>query len=660
MRYFLILVLFIFSFNLKAEDLREKLSFLYNQGKYEEAISLCKEKLKVSKDKFYYLNLALLYEEKGDVFSGLSVLKEALPFYKEDKDIIFQLARFYFLTSNQKDSIRFFKKYLSLAPQDKRAYFYLGLNYEDLKKFNQAERFYRKALEIDPYFNLVLFKLSELYFKEGKDSKAVNILKELKQLEPSIKSVYKKLALLYFKQGKFLLSFKEASKFLEMVPSDREVQLVLKSSKKKLGKEFFRKEAEKLALARKKKKAQVSSFVKGNIPRVRVCIAEKLKNFEFKLTEKAFLYKGDLAIFKLDKNTLYKISLTPQGLLKLSDDKGRVVSKELEPPLIIKSESPYFLIGVFGLNYAQGKYWSKNLDTFFRGSLFINTKDKSLYLVNILNLEEYLYGVLPSEVSSNWPESALSAQAVVARTKALEGLGRKNRDYDFSNTYSFQVYLGASKENKATNSAVDKTRGLVLVDKEGLPLNVYYCSNCGGHTREGKEYRGVLDSDKDIKKFPLTPFEFYEWVTGEPEVFCKTRGVLKSRFRWQRFYPQKKFLENLSRIFNLGRIKKIEILERDVSSHICKLKISGENGYRIIDSEFKIREVLDGLRSTLFWIERKSSSEDNNSYFLIWGGGFGHGKGLCQFGAKGMAEKGYSYLEILQHYFPDSSLKKLY
>ena len=660
MRYFILFLLFLLSTELEAQDLRERLASLYNQGKYEEAVILCEKEIEVSPNKFYYLNLALINEELGDISSSLSVLEEAFSQYKRDKDVIFHLGRVYLISSSYRESISLFKRYLKFEPQDRRAYFYLGLSYEYLGEVKQAERYYKKSLKIDPYFVLPLLRISDLYLAQGKYKEAEVVLKKIKEIEPSINSVYKKLALLYFRQGRFLLSFKEASKFLEMKPSDKEAQSVLKLSKKKLGEEFFRKEAQKLALARKKKKAKVTSFVRGKIPQVRVCIAKNISKFEFKVTEEALLYSKGLAVFKLDKNTLYKISLTSQGLVRLLDDKGRLISGRLRVPLTIKGASPTFLIGVFGLRYAHGRYWAKSLDSFFRGSLTINIKGKSLYLVNFLNLEEYLYGVLPSEVSSNWPKEALCAQAIVARTKALRVvLRRGEREYDFSNTYSFQVYLGASKETKATNEAVDRTRGLILVDEKDSPLQVYYSSNCGGHTQGIGKSHGVLDANRSIKKFPLTPLELYEWVTGEPPVFCKVEGALKSRFRWQRFYSKQEFFKMLEKASGLREVDKFEILERSFSSHVSKIKIIGKNTERVVSSELRVRRALDDLRSGLFWKEF-IYSEKGPSYLIIWGGGFGHGRGLCQFGAKGMAQEGYSYEDILKHYFPSAYLKKLY
>jgi len=659
----LILLVNLIVLNVYADSFRDDLAFLYSQGELDKAIVLCKKQMHNSEDsRFYYLNLALLYEEAGNINEAISVLKQAYLKYK-DEDIIFHLGRMYFLSSQNKESIYFLTEYTSRSPRDEKAYFYLGLNYEDLNKTNAAIGHYQKSLELDPYFILPLVRMSHIYFENNNLNMAAKYANKIKKLEPSVKSAYKILALSSYRSKDYVSSFRESDKFLNMVPADKEIMLVHRSSKKKLGEDYFIREREKTRKSRKDKLMTVGSYVDDKaIPEVKIQIAEQIDSFEFKSTKGSVLYRKGLPVFKFQKNTLYKFSLSKyKNLLNLTDSRGRIIARDLQPPVVLKADNPVSLFGVFGLKHAEGTYWSKTLDNFFRGNLEVKILSGRMRLINTLNLEEYLYGVVPAEVSSSWPDEALCAQAVVARTRAYKALGTHRRNgFDFCNTVHCQVYLGASSERTSTNLAVDKTRGLILTygDK---PLDIYYSSNCGGHTQASEQFLGVKDTDRRLEfSFPLTPLELYRWLTREPDVFCRQKARERSRFRWQRIYSSGELDKIVTRSSSLADVERLSVLKRNVSGHINSLKIESSSGQEIIDSEFDIRKTLDDLRSSLFRAEIKYTKEQKPQYFIFWGGGFGHGMGLCQYGVKGMADKGYSYKRILRHYFPQSTLKKTY
>ncbi|MBN2120382.1 MAG: SpoIID/LytB domain-containing protein [Candidatus Omnitrophica bacterium] len=661
------LSLFIFSifliFGCLAQDSREDLARLSNQEDLTQALDLCRDQIDKSKDnEFYYLNLALLYEDEGSLDQAVSLLEKAYLKHKTPP-ILFHLGRLSCLSGQAKKAVNFLEEYLARNPSDEKACFYSGLAYEDLGKRRDALKYYNKSLQIDPYFVLPLLRIADIYFQEGRFSLAVKTLVRVKGLDPSIKSVYKRLASSFFKIKDYLASFKESSKFLSMIPEDRQMQLVLKSSKEKLGEDFFRREREKTKKNRKEAEFNVTSFVEDEeVPEVKVCIAEDIDSFEFKATLGGVLYAKGFAVFHLDSNVLYKIAIEPgRNSLSLIDQDTRILARNLECPVFIKSKDKMFLLGVFGLTHGQGAYWSETVDNFFRGSFKIILKEGKICLVNKLNLEEYLYGVLPSEVQADWPTHALYAQAVLARTKALKGLGMySSRGFDFYNTVAYQVYLGATKERGSTNQAVNKTRGMVIA-REGDIFDVYYSSNCAGHTQETELFKGVIDAKNDLGlKFPLTALGLYNWLVDSPKVFCRQEKEQKSKFRWQRLYAKEELDEITNRSLGFGDILKLRVIKRNASGHINYLKIKAKAEEENIDSEYKIRKALDDLRSSFFRVETKYTKQGRLQYFIFWGGGFGHAKGLCQYGAKGMADKGYSYQDILKHYFPDARLKKAY
>jgi len=639
----------------------QRLNILYNRGELDKSVSLSENKVYGENPSLNdYLNLALLYEEEGDYSKAVSLLKKADSLYRGERDILFHLGRILCLDSKSKESIYFLKKYLSKNRGDKKAYFYLGLDYEDLGRDSLALRYYRYALRRDKYFVLPLLREAGLYFKKKDYFKAATSLSEIKDYDPSIKQVYKDLAVVSLKIKDYLASFKEAGKFLSMAPKDKEAEKVLKEAKQRLGKGFFERERGKAAEYRQKKTAQVFAFAKGiDIPEIKVCISEGLKNFEFKVTGKFIAYSGNKPVLSLGKGFLYRIE-AGNNKLKVITPKGRAV---LDGGLVLVPESKEYLFGIFGTFGNKGSYYAKSSDGFFRGRLKIIVEGKGrMRLVNILNLEEYLYGVLPSEIPSTWPKQAILAQAVLARTKALSGIGMyKGLGFDFYNTVRYQVYRGVENECKSAVSAVNATRGVVLTLPSGEE-DIYYSSNCGGYTRGYKGVKGVEESNKPLGiEFPLSPLDLYNWLASDPDVFCSLDKENKSRFRWQRIYTGRE-LSNLvsGGTGGLKEVGGIRVLKRNISGHIDSLKVISSGGEEEIDSELKIRRILGGLRSSLFRVEIKYDKDGNPEYFIFWGGGFGHGKGLCQYGAKGMADRGYSYQDILRHYFPGSFLKRSY
>ncbi len=639
----------------------QRLNILYNRGELGKAVSLSENKVygeNSSPDD--YLNLALLYEEEGDYSKAVSLLKKADSLYREERDILFHLGRILCLDSKSKESIHFLKKYLSKNRGDKKAYFYLGLDYEDLGRDALALRYYRYSLRRDKYFVLPLLREAGIYLKKKDYFKAAAFLSEIKGYDPGIKQVYKDLAFVSLKLKNYLASFKEAGKFLSMSPKDKEAEKVIEEAKQRLGKGFFKREREKTAEYRQKKTAQVFAFAKGiGIPEIKVCISEGLKNFEFKVTGKFIAYLENKPVLSLEKGILYRIE-AGNNKLNIITPKGAAI---FDGGLVLVPESKGYLFGIFGTLGGKGSYYAKSSDGFFRGRLKIIVDGKGrMRLVNVVNLEEYLYGVLPSEIPSTWPKQAILAQAVLARTKALSGIGMyKGLGFDFYNTVRYQVYRGVENECKSAVSAVDATRGVILTLPSGVE-DIYYSSNCGGHTRGYKGVKGVKENSKPLRiEFPLSPLDLYNWLGSEPDVFCSLSKNNKSRFRWQRIYTEQELSNLVSDNTDSSKeVREIRVLKRGISGHIDSLKIMGPGVEKEIDSELKIRRILGGLRSSLFRVEVKYGKDGNPEYFIFWGGGFGHGRGLCQYGAKGMADKGYSYQDILRHYFPGSSLKRSY
>ena len=272
----------------------------------------------------------------------------------------------------------------------------------------------------------------------------------------------------------------------------------------------------------------------------------------------------------------------------------------------------------------------------YRGKIEVIREQKGLLVVNELPLEFYVAGLINQEISSKWPIEVVKTQAVIARTYALyQKKKRAAGDYHVEATVVDQVYSGNMTEDERSLYAVKETIGEVLTYKGELALAVYH-SNSGGMTEDakniwGKDYpylRQVKSSfDKDSSHF--------SWILNmSPQ---SVEAALKDAG-----YPIAD-IQNIIPIYttNSGRVIKVMM-------HYAggKLEMSGEDLRKAVG--------YDKLKSTMFTVEIVNSS------FVFNGKGYGHGVGLSQWGAKGMAEKGYTYTEILEHFYPGTRIERIY
>jgi len=263
----------------------------------------------------------------------------------------------------------------------------------------------------------------------------------------------------------------------------------------------------------------------------------------------------------------------------------------------------------------------------------IRTEKKALLVVNHLDVEKYLYGVLYHEMPHYWPMEALKAQAVAARTFALY---RKkimvDKDYDVTSDIYSQVYGGHSSERRQTRKAVDQTKGKALT-YEGEILPSYYHSICAGRTENANEVFGI---DLPPLKGVLCPY-------------CRgAKGM-----RWKASFSLKDIEKRLNAYgIKVKGLTSITAGKREASGRLKTLKIKDKNGSREIKG-YKFRLALgpNKIRSTDFTIK----TTRRGVYFK--GEGWGHGVGMCQWGVFGMAKKRYNYQKILRYYYPGAKIE---
>lgn len=316
----------------------------------------------------------------------------------------------------------------------------------------------------------------------------------------------------------------------------------------------------------------------------------------------------------------------------------------------------------------QSKQFDGKTDRLYRGSLEVIPTQFGLTVVNIVELEQYLQGVVCLEMSPGYPPEALRAQAIAARTYAIKNKGRnKAQGFDLDDTARCQVYGGYSSEDPRSNAAVASTAGMVLTYHDDL-IDAVYSSTCGGITESAESawnravpyLVSVTDISEDTEQsLPSTEEDWAAFFKSSPAMCCFQPKYAKAEaFRWVKLITRKELEAGLPDKYCVGTLQDIVPLNRGSSGRITSLKLVGSDRSVVIDSELTIRGTLGKLNSSAFTVDIYRDDNDIPVVFAFWGGGWGHGIGLCQVGAVGMALQGSSYQEILTHYYQGTKIEQ--
>lgn len=272
----------------------------------------------------------------------------------------------------------------------------------------------------------------------------------------------------------------------------------------------------------------------------------------------------------------------------------------------------------------------------YRGLAELSVADKGILVVNQLPLEEYLVGLINCEISSAWPIEAVKAQAIIARTYALNRkMSRMASPYHLESSVMDQVYEGCLIEDSRARRAVFETEGEVLTFGGGI-IQAFYHSSCGGRTEASENIWGAS----------------LPYLRGVDCQYCLTSPAATT---WEYSLPLKEIEERLraaghkvSGLYDMkpgavnsrGRLKQIALFASKGSGTISGEQFRKAVGYGVI-------------KSTRFTLK------NSNNEISFSGSGNGHGVGLCQWGAKQRALDGFRCEEILSYYYPGTELKKL-
>ncbi|MCW9680289.1 SpoIID/LytB domain-containing protein [Dolichospermum planctonicum UHCC 0167] len=271
-------------------------------------------------------------------------------------------------------------------------------------------------------------------------------------------------------------------------------------------------------------------------------------------------------------------------------------------------------------------------DRWFRGRTLVVPTGNGLTAVNWVDLEEYLYSVIGGEMNSSWPEEALKAQAIAARTYALYERERQRRNpvYDLGDSPDrWQIYKGVSSESPKTYNAADQTAGQILTYNNQIILSVFHACS-GGHT----------ENVEDVWSTRVP------YLRAVPDFDQKIKDQKIKECNWTKTFTPR---EISARIFGIGNVKEMIIENVSPFRSVKTLKIIGNKGTKILQGE-EVRTALK-INSTRFIVNK-----DANGSFILQGLGFGHGLGMSQWGAYELAKRGANHLQILGYYYQGVAL----
>jgi stage II sporulation protein D len=360
-------------------------------------------------------------------------------------------------------------------------------------------------------------------------------------------------------------------------------------------------------------------------------------------------------------------------------------------------------------------HWERREDQRFTGSLRLLQNERSVQVINVVPIEEYLASVISSEMSASSSLNLLEAHAIVSRSWLLAQLGRSARQkrhtgaragsdtqverirwYDREDHDRFDVcaddhcqrYQGITKATSpSVRQAIERTRGIVLMHA-GEICDARFSKSCGGITEPFETvwepvrhpYLASVPDRVDSREGEVVAEREEQaraWIMASPDAFCNTndRAVLSQVllnydqetvdfYRWKVEYAQHDLARMIAQKSGIvfGPIVDLIPVERGPSGRLVRLTIVGRGRSMTIGKELEIRRTLSPthLYSSAFIVEKRGEKDGVPEHFRLTGAGWGHGVGMCQIGAAVMGMNGYTPEQILSHYFRGAALHPRY
>ena len=438
-----------------------------------------------------------------------------------------------------------------------------------------------------------------------------------------------------------------------------------------------------LQIAREAEMRQITKTPSSDV--VRVGISSNgfttwvYKNISIFGTAEILICDGDMVVANFPANTNLKFTLNNDGTITVTQDDGTIITQISNTVRIL---CPNGLLGVKDLKRA-------GTQALYHGAFELaKTNNGYFNLVNLIEVEDYLKGVVPNEMPVHFGLEALKAQSVSARNYVLSPRTKSSPNYDVVDSVASQVYFGANTEKPLSNRAVEETEGIVALYDWELIL-AQYSSTAGGYT---ESYSNAF-SDPSSKEFPSKEKPY---LKAKPDILSQTplnteeaaAAYYKSRpdaydirssyFRWTREWTADELKNALQSTLaaqsatgfvkpafkkgdTLDDLIELKVVRRGDSGKIIEMEVVTKSQTYKVFKELVVRRLItkDGkaLPSANVVFDNEKDENGNLVDVKAYGGGFGHGVGMSQYGAGFMAtELKLPFDKILKHYYTGISL----
>lgn len=615
---------------------------------YEAAATLVKALERDPHNADIYTELGWLRFHQADYDGARSAFETAIRIQAVHPRAELGLASVYSNLEDKPRTLKHLKRYKKLRPDFAGVDYILAWNYMNFKMYKQAEKALIEALRKDPSFTEARLPLAGIYTRQEKFDEAWNQYYRVlgyARGHPVASKMMKVLEGKLKKQPEEIRPPFRITKPLVMEPVDA-LEKLSYSARIRVG---------------------IGTTPTGRQGRNNLL---RIKSFEgLKILGKA----TGKTYAEIPPDETWTV-VYEGGLVVLKDPAGKVYGRFPRPILAIPARK-YGTV-IFDATHKTKNPFFRWADRQYRGfiELYPNGR-RGIGVVNVIESELYLLGVVPSEVAPQWPFESLKAQAVIARTQVLirraRGGKHKKDGYHLCDGQHCQAYKGKSIEANTTTRAVVETEGEILTHK-GRPAGTFFHSNCGGWIQASKEVTGwgdvrylvtKSDTHPEHPEEPKDPWDFHLWITGNPKANCNYPGrVRAAEYRWLKIIRQKDMTFRINMDYKVGEVINIIPMRRSPSGHVNSLRIVGKKRTVDITKEHLIRNIMgySSMKSTLFDIAVNRRKNGRVRNYWLYGGGWGHGIGLCQSGAAGLAGKyNKDYREIMDFYFPGTKIQRI-
>lgn len=640
----------------------------YYEGRFLEAIARLRAVLPsagAELERLVRQELAVVYKDLGDLEAAEREYEHLVSLDPGDREALLGWAYAALQRAEYRRALERFERALRLG-EEHWAHLGIGLAFLGLGDEESALWALRQAVAKESRLAVAHELIGSILLQQGEYAEAADSLARALRLDSSYLGAYHKLARALEGAGRIdeAWSYYDRSRRIVSSPAVRaDVERFVAAHGERV------RAIEAAAAARKvtPRHRRVEPVPSGEVP-VRVGIVEGVRSLTFS-SGSAFRIRDGVSLPAPLPAGVWELELGSASLSLRGPDGVRHSLPRREIRLELEEEEATWIL--YDLNAGSGYFWARKEDRQLRGALIALVRGDTLTIVNELDIEAYLLSVVPSEMYFTMPMEALKAQAIAARTYTLRSLGGRyaSRGFDVLGSVASAAYRGVDAENARTTEAVLATRGLVLTYR-GRLAETYFHASAGGHTASSEEvwggHREYLQAVPEwgpgeaALAFPLHPSGLDRWLRLIPDVYSsRAQHSILGTFRWVHRVTADEIRERVERTRKIGKIVRIVPLERGTAGHVRSIRIEGTEGSYVVSGD-SIRSTLGGLKSNAFRIETFLGSDGLPESFLFFGSGFGHGVGMSQLGAAGMAEAGHSAEEILLHYFRGAELAPEY